>query len=97
VSDLRLDTARLDAWSVTVRSIVRDLHTAGHQADSAAHAVGHAALAGTVRDFAEGWQLHRARTVDELTGMADALDAVNETFTDLDSRVAASLTRAAKA
>lgn len=91
MSDLRIDNDQLNAWSHTLRSIVNDLHTAGHQADDAADAVGHRGLAGTVHDFADNWRIHRGRTIDELTGMADALDAVRETFADIDSQIASEL------
>lgn len=96
MSDLRVDSDQLNAWSQTLRSIVNDLHSAGHQADDAANAVGHRGLASTVHDFADNWRIHRGRTIDELTGMADALDAVRETFADIDSQIASEL-RAATA
>lgn len=91
MSDLLWSVDQLAVWSGTLRLIVRDLHAAGQQADDAALAVGHRGLQGAVHHFADHWRIHRGRTIDELTGMADGLDAVCETFTDLDSQIAAEL------
>jgi len=78
----------------TMRTILGDFSTIGNQADSAADAVGQAVLASTLKDFASNWSIHRSRTVEALTGLADAFDAVNQTFADLESNLAAQLREA---
>ena len=78
----------------TMHTIVRDFSAIGTQADVAADAVGQSVLARTLDDFAGNWRVHRSRTVEALTGLADAFDAVNSTFNDLDTKLTTSLREA---
>ncbi len=94
MSRLGVDGDALHARARTIRTILGDFSSIGGQADSAADAVGQAVLARTLNDFANNWSIHRSRTVEALTGLADAFDAVNQTFADLDSDLAARLREA---
>ena len=96
MTDLEVRGDALHAAARTVRAVVADLQAAGTDAHEAAEHVGHDGLAHRVRDFADQWDIHRGRTVALLTGLADSLDAVNDTFADLDGR-AASAVRGASA
>ena len=55
----------------------------------AAEYVGHHGLATKVRDFADGWDIHREKYADALRHLVALLEAVDETFADLDRAAAA--------
>jgi len=94
MSRLGIDGDALHARARTMRTILGDFSTIGGQADSAADAVGQEVLASTLEDFASNWSIHRSRTSEALTGLADAFDAVNQTFADLESKLATELREA---
>ncbi len=94
MSRLGVDGDALYSRARTMRTILGDFSSIGGQADAAADAVGQAVLASTLNDFASNWTIHRSRTVEALTGLADAFDAVNQTFADLDSKLATQLREA---
>ena len=97
VGELRIEGEALHAAAFHVRSVIDSLATAGADAHEAAEYVGHQALAGTVRNFADGWDVHRARYCDELRQVAALLEAVDDTFADLDRDTAARLRQTAAA
>ena len=94
MSDLRFDGDSLRAAATRVRHVVESFASAGSDAHDAAEYVGHAGLAGRVREFADGWDIHRAKFTEELHKMADLLEAVDDTFTDLDNATAQKLRQA---
>ncbi len=89
MSDLAVEGETLRRLARTVRAVVADFRTAGDQARDAAQYVGHSGLARRVVAFADQWDIHRGRTAQLLDRLADALDAVNDTFADLDNSAAA--------
>lgn len=91
MSDLAVEGDALHHVARTVRSVTADLRLAGAQANDAAQHVGHPGLAQRVTAFADQWDIHRERTTHLLERLADALDAVNDTFADLDREAAATL------
>jgi len=91
MSDLSVEGDALHAVARTVRTVAADFRTAGSQAHDAAQHVGHPGLAQRVTAFADQWDIHRERTTRLLERLADALDAVNDTFADLDREAAATL------
>ncbi len=91
MSDLAVEGDALRNVARTVRTVVADFRTAGAQAHDAAQHVGHPGLARRVTAFADQWDIHRERTTHLLERLAEALDAVNDTFADLDSEAAATL------
>lgn len=94
MSRLSVSGDALHARARTMRTIVTDLTTAGAQADVAADAVGQAQLASAIHDFAHDWNTHRTHAIEALRGLADAFDAVNDTFADLEGDMAAQLREA---
>ncbi|WP_291377697.1 hypothetical protein [Demequina sp.] len=95
MTDLAVQGDALRQVAVTVRAVVADFRTAGTQSHDAAEHVGHAGLARRVVAFADQWDIHRERTSHVLDRLADAFDAVNDTFADLDSETATQLRCAA--
>lgn len=94
MSDLTIEGEALHAAATHVQSVVDSFATAGADAHEAAEYVGHHGLAGTVRDFADGWDIHRARYCDELRQIVAMFEAVDDTFADLDRDTAAQLRQA---
>ncbi len=88
MSDLRIDGDSLREAARRIREVVDSFATLGSDAHDAADQVGHGGLASRVKEFADGWDIHRGRLGDELQQMADMLDAVDDTFTDLDNHTA---------
>lgn len=91
MSDLAVDGDALRQVARTVHAVAADFCTAGAQAHDAAQHVGHAGLAQRVIAFADQWDIHRERTSQRLSRLAAALEAVNETFADLDGEAATQL------
>ena len=91
MSDLALDGDGLHDVARTVRTVVADFRAVGAQARVAAEHVGHPGVARRVIAFADQWDIHRERTAHLLDRLAEALDAVNDTFADLDRDGAAQL------
>ncbi|HZJ40333.1 MAG TPA: hypothetical protein VFD20_05230 [Demequina sp.] len=91
MSDLAVEGDALHHVARTVRTVTADFLSAGAQAHDAAQHVGHPGLAQRVTAFADQWDIHRERTTRLLERLADALDAVNDTFADLDREAAATL------
>jgi len=91
MSDLAVEGDVLHDVARTVHTVAADFRSAGAQAHDAAQHVGHVGLARRVIAFADQWDIHRERTTQRLERLADALDAVNDTFTDLDSEAATTL------
>jgi hypothetical protein len=94
MSDLSIDGDSLREAARRIREVVDSFATAGSDAHDAADYVGHGGLASRVREFADGWDIHRGKFSDELRQMADMLEAVDDTFTDLDNHIAAKVREA---
>lgn len=91
MSDLTVEGDALHAAARTIHTVVVDFRSAGSQAHDAAQHVGHPGLAQRVVAFADQWDIHRERTSQLLERLADALDAVSDTFADLDREAATTL------
>ena len=94
MSDLRFDGNSLREAATRIRQVVDSFATAGVDARAAAAYVGHVDVARRVREFADGWDVRRAKISDELGQIADTLDAIDDTFTDVDNHAAATLREA---
>jgi len=94
MSDLSIDGETLHAAALHIQSVVDSFAAAGADAHEAAEHVGHHGLAGKVRDFADSWDIHRARYCDDLRQVVALFEAVDDTFADLDRDTAARLRQA---
>ena len=91
MAKLRLDTEALGGGGHDLRTVARELDTADATSAGVADAVGHAALADRVRDFAQGWDGRRAEMLEEVARLADACTGIGDTFERLDTEFAAAL------
>jgi hypothetical protein len=96
MSDLVVRGDALHSHARRVRTIAADLSAAHSQAEDAAAAVGHEDLARTVRDFGSQWDIHRQRFIDDVTTLADAFDAINNTMADLEGDMASQMRAATR-
>jgi hypothetical protein len=94
MSDLLIDGDSLREAARRIREVVDSFATLGSDAHDAADYVGHGGLASRVREFADGWHIHRGKYSDELRQMADMLQAVDDTFADLDNHIAGNVREA---
>lgn len=63
------------------------LDSAAEAGRGAGTACGHDGLSAVVADVADGWRLRRAALLTQATLVHDALDAIVETFADLDRQM----------
>jgi len=84
--DLNLDNLRIN--SGRVRGVVSNFARVEQVAGEVANAVGQEQLASKVREFGEKWDITRNKLTTNLTAIADFLDAMVETFRDLDAQQA---------
>lgn len=92
--DLVIRGDALHSRARVLRIVAADLAAAQSQADAAAQAVGHQGLARTVRDFGSQWDIHRQRLIDEITTLADIVDAIDSATTDLERDLSSRLSDA---
>ncbi|MBD7956951.1 hypothetical protein H9651_04830 [Microbacterium sp. Sa4CUA7] len=91
MADLKLDFAELRRSAGTAERIATDFAGAERIAGETAAATGHDRLAGTVREFGDKWDIARGELQENLRQVADYLGAVIDTFTDLDTDLAAAV------
>lgn len=96
MADLKLDVGEVLASASGADRIARDFSGAERIADETAVDTGHDGLAGRVRDFGGAWDLARGKLAENLTFVAEYLRAVVDTFDDLDTDLAASLSASAQ-
>ncbi|MBO9578390.1 MAG: hypothetical protein J7480_06420 [Microbacteriaceae bacterium] len=92
MSDLSLDYDVLTAAAVRMDQILATFAGAQSVAHDTAELTGHDGLAAKVREFADAWDLSRARLVEELGFIGEAFRAVNDTFQCLDDELAGQAT-----
>lgn len=97
VADLNIDGDALRNAATRTISVVEAFESAGSDAHEAADYVGHGGLANKVRDFADGWDIRRGKFSEELRELSALFEAIDDTFTDLDSQTASELRTATSA
>ena len=94
-STLQIDGDGFADAAGRIRGVVDDFTAAAASAANAASHVGHDNLAGRVREFENAWDIRRGKLVTELSEVGAIVDAIAETFNDLDREMAAQLRAAA--
>ncbi|MCR2801439.1 hypothetical protein QNO21_08985 [Microbacterium sp. zg-Y818] len=89
--DLKLDFAELRSSARTAETVASSFARAESIAGAAAADTGHDRLGGKVREFGDKWDIARGKLEDNLQFIADYLRAVVDTFSDLDTDLAAAL------
>ncbi len=97
MADLKLDFAELRTSAGNAETVASRLARAESIAAAAAADTGHDRLAGKVREFGDTWDIARGTLQENLHVIADYLRAVADTFSDLDTDLAAALQPAQEA
>lgn len=92
---LVIDVAALQSLSSNLTTVASEFENANTNSDAIASAVGHPGLAGTVRDFAHGWDDTRGKMVEGIRALADSSQAVADGWIELDTEGANALTESA--
>jgi hypothetical protein len=85
--DVNIDFDKLYRARDDLRKSVEIFEDAEEFSDDVADTVGHDGLSGTVQDFADSWNDRRRDLIEQLTMVHDFIDAVYESFTELDERM----------
>ena len=97
MADLTIDGEALRNAAARTTSVVEAFESAASDAHDAADHVGHGGLASRVREFADGWDIRRGKFSEELRELSALFQAIDDTFTDLDSQTASELRAATSA
>lgn len=89
MTDIRISYGTLDGAVSHLAVVTAQLSASDATSEAAAAAVGHEALAGRVREFADSWDDNRARLQGAAEDLAQAVEGIAAAFRDLDVRLAA--------
>ena len=92
MSDLTLESSLLDASRSSISAAIQTFANADRFGDDVAGLTGHSGLSGKVQDFAGNWDRKRGQLQKSLEGIRDTLQAIADTFGDLDRNMAQSVT-----
>lgn len=88
MADVDLDLDRLSATAGDARALKEDFDEAEQFADDIGELTGHDGLRGKVEDFGHDWDVAREELREGLKSIADYMQAIHDTFTDLDDQMA---------
>ncbi|MFJ6651601.1 hypothetical protein ACIQLJ_02255 [Microbacterium sp. NPDC091313] len=88
MTDVDLNLSSLSTARTQVDAALTTFSEAGTVADSLAEHTGDRRLAGRVRDFAGNWDYNRGKLEEQLTAVRDRLQAIVDTFAELDASMA---------
>ena len=92
MSDLTLESSLLDASRSSISAAIQTFANADRFGDDVAGLTGHSGLSGKVQDFAGNWDRKRGQLQKSLEGIRNTLQAIADTFGDLDRNMAKSVT-----
>lgn len=84
MTDVDLDLTALRAAKTRVASALETFRSADRVGDDLAELTGEYRLARKVRDFASNWDHNRGKLEEQLIAVHDWLQAIDDTYTDLD-------------
>lgn len=91
MADLDIDYNELDRARREIDRAASTFRRADRVSSDIAGLVGHGGLAGKVNEFADSWDITRDKLQESLEFIADSLQAVVDTFTELDMEQAKAL------
>ena len=91
MADLTIDYDELDRARREIDNAASTFRRADRVSNDIAGLVGHGGLAGKVNEFADSWDITRDKLQESLEFIADSLQAVVDTFTELDNEQAKAL------
>jgi uncharacterized protein YukE len=95
-ADLLLDIKMLDETEQNLKAIISEFENADDFSDGVADATGHDHLADKVRDFAHGWNDHRADMLEAIKAIHESVKKIYDSFDQTDKKLAAALTEDGK-
>lgn len=84
MTDVDLDLAALRTAKSRVAAALETFRSADRVGDDLAELTGEYRLARKVRDFAGNWDHNRGKLEEQLVAVRDWLQAIDDTYTDLD-------------
>lgn len=88
MTDVKMDLARLESTAQTARGLATTFDQAEDFADDIGALTGHGGLADKIEDFGGKWDIAREELRDNLRSQADFMQAIVDTFRDLDVEMA---------
>ncbi|MDR2996811.1 MAG: hypothetical protein LBU78_01695 [Microbacterium sp.] len=90
MTDVRMDLARLESTAHTAKGLATTFDQAEEFAADIGGLTGHGGLANKIEDFGGKWDIAREDLRDGLRSQADFMQAIVDTFRDLDAKMAES-------
>jgi hypothetical protein len=91
MSDLVIDADDFARARIVLRRVIDEFERTDRFAHETAELTGHDGLRSTVRNFADGWDVGRGKLSENLRFLSEAVESILETFSDLDARLAGSI------
>jgi len=88
MTDVKMDLARLESTAQKAKGLATTFDEAEDFADGLGSLTGHDGLAGKIEDFGGKWDVAREDLRDSLRSQADFMQAIVDTFRDLDAKMA---------
>ncbi|UJP09167.1 hypothetical protein L2X99_12010 [Microbacterium sp. KUDC0406] len=88
MTDVRMDLGRLESTAHTAKGLATTFDEAEEFADDLGGLTGHGGLADKIEDFGGKWDIAREELRDNLRSQADFMQAIVDTFRDLDAEMA---------
>lgn len=88
MTDVRMDLARLESTAHTAKTLATTFDEAERFAGDIGGLTGHGGLASTIDDFGGKWDIAREDLRDNLRSQAEFMQAIVDTFRDLDATMA---------
>ncbi|MFC4140617.1 MULTISPECIES: hypothetical protein [unclassified Microbacterium] len=88
MTDVRMDLDRLESTAHTAKGLATTFDDAEDFADDIGALTGHGGLANKIEDFGGKWDIAREELRDNLRSQADFMQAIVDTFRDLDDKMA---------
>ena len=86
--DVRMDLAQLESTARTAKTLATTFDEAEAFADDLGGLTGHGGLSNKIEDFGGKWDIAREKLRDNLRSQADFMQAIVDTFRDLDEQMA---------
>lgn len=88
MTDVKMDLSRLESTAHTARGLATTFDGAEAFADDLGGLTGHGGLSDKIEDFGGKWDVAREKLRDSLRSQADFMQAIVDTFRDLDDEMA---------
>jgi len=88
VVDLRLNLDAIEESEQTLRSLHQEFTGVERFDEGLSDAAGHRRLGGALDDFGGAWNDRREALAERITAVADAAQAIHQTFRELDAQLA---------